>query len=560
MKRFLLTILGLMTSCAAFGGYENLGVFQVNRQDTFEHPNYVAISGSATKDCPYYNQIGISHADCNHICYLLGGDIVLPSGISRIEDAAFANFNGTGGNPVYDCGVRHAITSAFIPDCYSIIGRQIFYNCTALKAVRMPNSVAQINTTLMFTDCSSLEALMFPVGTKSIGERACSGCSSLESVTIPTGVTYIGEKAFEGCSAFEAIHLPDTITDINTRAFSGCRSLTELTLPNGLTKLTGNGHQFENCTSLKKINFGSGITQLSQYMFDGCTALTEVELPDGVAAGTYTFSNCPNIRSIRYTSGAGFGGRLSDICPDAYQQITKVVLNPSSTRIYDSQFENCAALKEIEIPEGVTVIGSKAFKNCTALTSIVIPASFSAKGFEYNSPFIGCTGLKSVRFKGNCPFPSSLSLNYYISGLPSDCVVYFPKGASGWKEETYNGIKFVPYEETSRPAEIDQSTTSVQSAFDAWVKEHEVGDPSKASVNAFILGLSPSATEADLKDAVTGELAKIDFDALIKGDLSAAVSQIQATYPNAAVTIEPVELKNSSAVLYRLKLSLPTQN
>lgn len=558
MKRLLLTILGLMTSCAAFGGYENRGMFRVNSQNTYDNPNYVAISGSATESCGVYNDNGISHNGCYYTRYLLKGDIELPSGISRIEDGAFAHFNGTGGNSTYDCGVKHAITSAFIPDCYSIIGRQIFYNCTALKAVRMPSSVAEIDTILMFAYCSSLEELAFPAGTKSIGSKACLDCSSLKSVTIPTGVTYIGESAFAGCSSLGAIALPDTITDINSEAFSGCSSLTELTLPNGLTKLNGNGFQFKNCTSLTKINFGSGIKQLSQYMFDGCTALTEVELPDGVAAGTSAFSNCPNIRYIRYTSGDGFGGALSGICPKAYQQITKVVLNPSSKRIYAKQFVDCAALKELEIPEGVTSIGDGAFGNCSSLTSLVIPSTVSFSSFAY--PFSGASGLKSLRFTGECPFSNTYYFRDLFYGLPSDCVVYFTKGAKGWTEGTYAGIKVVPYEESSRPAAIESASEDVKTAFDAWVKKHEVGDPSKASVNAFILGLSPSATEADLKDAVAGELAKIDFAALIKGDLSAAVSQIQATYPNAAVTIEPVEMKNSSAVLYRLKLSLPTKN
>ncbi|MCQ2368251.1 MAG: leucine-rich repeat domain-containing protein [Kiritimatiellae bacterium] len=558
--RNIILLSAVAVSCLAYGGYSNRGMFEVNSQNTYEHPDYVAISGSATENCGYVNDIGISHDGCYHIRYLLKGDIVLPAGISRIEDGAFSHFNGTGGDPIYGCGVKHAITSAFIPDSYLFLGRQLFYNCTELKAVRMPMSVAEIDTVNMFYGCRSLKSAALPSGTTSVEYGAFTGCSSLESVTIPVGVTLVGASAFARCTSLETIHLPDTITDINARAFSGCSALTEITLPNGLSKLTGNGYQFENCMSLKKINFGSGLKQLSQNMFDGCTALTEVALPDGVASGSTPFSNCPNIKSIRYTSADGIGSKLSGICPDAYKTITKVGLNPSSKKIFDSQFEGCAALQEVEIPEGVTSIGSKAFKDCVSLTSLVLPSTVNLQQSSYATPFLGCTSLKSIRFMGKCPFSDSYYYRYLFSGLPSDCVVYFQKGASGWVEGTYSGIKVVPYEESSRPAEIEQAPESVQTAFDAWVKAYAVTDPAKASVNAFILGLSPSATEADLKDAVTGELAKIDFDALIKGDLSAAVSQIQATYPNAAVTIELVELKNSSAVLYRLKFSLPTQN
>jgi len=60
---------------------------------------------------------------------------------------------------------------------------------------------------------------------------------------------------------------------------------------------------------------------------------------------------------------------------------------------YDSTGPWGTAITVVEIPEGVTSIGSFAFKDCTALTSILIPDSVTYIG---NSAFSGCTDLTDV--------------------------------------------------------------------------------------------------------------------------------------------------------------------
>lgn len=108
----------------------------------------------------------------------------------------------------------------------------------------------------------------------------------------------------------------------------------------------------------------------------------------------------------------------------------------------------------------------------------------------------------------------------------------------------------------SRPEVIEGASEAVKAAFDKWAQQYGVVDPSAANVNAFILGLAPNATEEAIQAKVEAELKNLDLGKLAEGDISAAVAEIQAKYPNAKVDLAPVEDLNSSAHLYRLVIKL----
>ena len=67
-----------------------------------------------------------------------------------------------------------------------------------------------------------------------------------------------------------------------------------------------------------------------------------------------------------------------------------VSIGEGVTAIGDSAFENCIALKSIEILSGVTIIGDSAFSWCSRLTSIEIPEGVTAIG---SYAFCGCNNL-----------------------------------------------------------------------------------------------------------------------------------------------------------------------
>lgn len=88
-------------------------------------------------------------------------EIVIPHGITHINDSAFVYFTG--------------LVRVTLPDTVTHLGDEVFCYCEDLKDINIPDSV------------------------KSIGSWAFYDCKSLTSITIPDSVTEIGSGAFEGC-------------------------------------------------------------------------------------------------------------------------------------------------------------------------------------------------------------------------------------------------------------------------------------------------------------------------------------------------------------------------
>ena len=63
----------------------------------------------------------------------------------------------------------------------------------------------------------------------------------------------------------------------------------------------------------------------------------------------------------------------------------------------ESAFKGCRKLEEVEIPQGVTTIGSYAFHRCHALKRIVLPPSVEELG---DCVFLYCDSLTEARISG----------------------------------------------------------------------------------------------------------------------------------------------------------------
>lgn len=108
----------------------------------------------------------------------------------------------------------------------------------------------------------------------------------------------------------------------------------------------------------------------------------------------------------RYTSDG-----KAEIC--GYTKAQSTITIPSEidgrtvTRIADSAFENCTALKSLINWADLEYIGASAFKGCTGLKDISIPGETTFIG---ESAFEGCTSLKTVIMWGD---PVSIGKNTF---------------------------------------------------------------------------------------------------------------------------------------------------
>ena len=254
--------------------------------------------------------IGLNHVHGFLNCSSLTS-IVIPDGVTSIENCAFQNCSG--------------LTSIVIPDRVTWIGNVAFYGCSSLMSVIIGDGVTSIGYSA-FSGCSSLTSITIPNKVIWIGSSAFNDCTKLSAFygkyasadcrcliqygtllafapadlteyTIPDGVTSIGSSAFFGCRSLTDIVIPDGVTSIENSAFFRCRSLTSINIPDGVTSI--GGWAFQECRSLTSVTIGNGVTAIKESTFRSCSSLTSITIPNKVTSiGDYAFSGCSSLASI----------------------------------------------------------------------------------------------------------------------------------------------------------------------------------------------------------------------------------------------------------------------
>ncbi len=250
-------------------------------------------------------------------------DFVIPDGVTAISGGAFA--------------MCTTLTSVVIPDSVTSIGNQAFYGCTALTEITLPDSVT------------------------SVGDQAFYGCTALAEITLPDSVTTVGSGAFHSCTSLEEITLSANLTVLGSQALTSCTKLSEITLPDKLSVI--GAQAFSYCSGIRKLVIPDSVTVIGDKAFDRCNKLAELSMPaiaDFELSKMFSVSVPQSLIRVNITSG---------------------------TRLGDRFFRSCTTLEEINLPDGLELIGEGAFAHCRA-QRINIPDSvvqIKAEAFAYST-------------------------------------------------------------------------------------------------------------------------------------------------------------------------------
>ncbi|MCR4644395.1 MAG: leucine-rich repeat domain-containing protein [Oscillospiraceae bacterium] len=232
-----------------------------------------------------------------------GGDVVIPEGVTSIEDDTFTGCT--------------ALTSVTFPDSVTDIGEFAFSECTGLTSVSFPNSMTCIRD-CVFQGCTGLTSVTFPDSLTSIGIEAFEGCTGLTSVSFPDGLTAIRDYAFDECTGLTSVTIPNSVTDIGEYAFSDTAWLDarrkedplvvvngilidattcegDVTIPDSVTKI--NRRAFRS--NLTSVNIPRSVKCIDDLAFVQCASLSSITIPDSVESIAYrAFIGCTGLTSI----------------------------------------------------------------------------------------------------------------------------------------------------------------------------------------------------------------------------------------------------------------------
>lgn len=337
-----------------------------------------------------------------------------------------------------------------IPNTVSSLDISAFEN-SKLSSVQFSNdsNLATISNRA-FLGCKNLEEISLSKGITTVGSYAFAYCDNLSAVNIPIDnkLSYIANSAFYNDAKLVEINLSDSIQEIGNYAFYGCIGLTSTGIPTSSDLVVVGNHAYEY-TGITSFGCPVRLIEIGDYAFNE-TELSSVEFNDELLMiGTFAFANCnlsnefniPN--SVEYIGSSAllnaeikeltipflgdsananesnaklayiFGmynissnetletvtvlrGNLGKSAFQDFHMLTNAILPNSITEIPSSAFWCCYALKNIDIPEGVTKIGMQAF-TYSGLEEVVLPNSLET--IESNA--FRDTDLKSVKIPKN---------------------------------------------------------------------------------------------------------------------------------------------------------------
>ena len=329
--------------------------------------------------------------------------VILPTGLLNIEDCAFSECGFSSidiPNTVTHIGVNAFkgclhLTSFFLPDSISYVGRGMLNKCSNLSSINVGlqnnyydsrdncNAIIETSSNTLIAGCSST---IIPAGVIKIGDYAFSGnipidCSNFEqtsdkraswteyylSLSIPSSVLELGDHAFEDCHGLGSISLPKSLKIINRNSFLFCDGLTTINIPKGTMF-----HFEELLPDYKDILVEENeIENLS----------TEVSEEDLSNAWTDEYG-------VKYSADKTHLIKApSDIVKYSIREGTKYINNRA--------FDFCVKLVSITIPESVICIGDSSFGECHNLSEIKNLGRIETVG---HFSFAGCRSLKSIKF------------------------------------------------------------------------------------------------------------------------------------------------------------------
>ena len=201
------------------------------------------------------------------------------------------------------------LTSVFIPNSFISIGDSVFYGCTSLTNVTMANSITGIGNSA-FWGCTGLIYLVFPTTVTNIGSYACQDCYNLTSVYFIRNAPDADSTVFAGDT--NAIVYYQSQTSGWGSSFGGAPALLQpygYSKKNGAITIIGLSTNIGSTMVIPNTLLGLPVTQIGSYAFLANTNLNSVIIPNSVTnIGYEAFDNCSALTNVTFGTNVTYIG------------------------------------------------------------------------------------------------------------------------------------------------------------------------------------------------------------------------------------------------------------
>lgn len=184
----------------------------------------------------------------------------------------------------------------------------------------------------------------------------------------------LGIRSFYNLEKLISVKLPTTLTEIKKEAFYGCTNLKNIQLNVGLVKIGDSS--FRQCSNIQTIELPNSLKEIGSYTF----------------CGLYDFTsgyNNPRIREVILPEGLEIVGTKAF----AFMTTLVRVAFPSTLKKVGEGAFMGTSLNTISLPTNLQSIANNTFNGCSSLTEVRIPSSIMSIG---NEAFSGCSRLNDV--------------------------------------------------------------------------------------------------------------------------------------------------------------------
>lgn len=299
-------------------------------------------------------------------------EIQIPSTVTSIGDYAF-----------FSCTNLQRVN--FEKDSQlKVLKKYLFAFCKGLNTIVIPKSITEIETSVFYS-CTGLNDVIFEEGSKltTIGSDMFRNCKSLkkykdESFEIPENVTFIGDRAFQGCENISRIDLPYKLTSLGEYVFSNCTGLGVINISNNINYIgEGAFYNWSNIQTIQMVDIYSKPSGWSQFWDLGCEAEI-IWNADKIITDLFAYKLIDN--DTAYEVSISYNVYQDDLPP--ILQIPTSYGGLPVKRIADYAFALRNCIYDVEIPDSIVTIGTKAFYLCPDLESISFSSNSQLKNIK----------------------------------------------------------------------------------------------------------------------------------------------------------------------------------